>query len=81
MAAKEGADTMAVARTEDGRRMLVHLGGEGDYTADLNVKDASGAARATLIGEIGAADFIQSAVAFALRFTRRRASRDSEASS
>jgi len=81
MAAEGGADTMAVARTEDGRRMLVQLGGEGDYTADLDIKDASGAARATLIGEIGAADFIQSAVAFALRVTRRRALRDSEASS
>lgn len=74
-------DAMAVARTEDGRRLLVHFGGDAeDYTADLDVKDASGTARATLIGEVGAVDFVQCAAAFALRASRRRALQDPESS-
>jgi hypothetical protein len=75
-------DAMAIARGDDGRRFLVHFTAEAqDYTADLDVRDASGAARATLIGEVGAADFVQTAAAFALRVSRRRALRDLEPSS
>lgn len=79
--ANGSADAMAIAQTENGRRLLVHVGGATDYTADLDIKDASGSVRGTLIGEIGAADFVQSAAAFALRVSRRRALRDSELSS
>ena len=79
LVASGAIDTMAIARGEDGRRFLVHLTtGAQDYTADLDVRDASGVARATLIGEVGAADFVQTAAAFALRVSRRRALRDLE---
>jgi len=75
-------DAMGIARAEDGRRFLVHLAADArDYTTDVDVRDASGAARATLIGEVGAADFVQTAAAFALRVSRSRALRDSELSS
>jgi hypothetical protein len=80
MAAIGATDAMAVAEADDGRRLLVHLGADAqDYTADLDVGDASGArVRAALIGEIGAADFVASAAAFALRVSRRRTLRESE---
>lgn len=82
VAASGAKDAMAIARGDDGRRFLVHLTTSAqDYTADLDVRDASGAARATLIGEVGAADFVQTAAAFAVRLNRRRALRDLELSS
>lgn len=79
LAASGAIDAMAIVRAEDGRRFLVHLAaGIQDYTADLDVRDASGVARATLIGEVGAADFVQAAAAFAVRVNRRRALRELE---
>ena len=82
LAAAGAVDAMAVARSDDGRRFLVHLAaGAQDYTADLDVRDASGVGRATLIGEVGAADFIQTAASFAVRVNRRRTLRDLELSS
>ena len=82
LAASGAVDSMAIARGDDGRRFLVHLTtGAQDYTADLDVRDASGVARAALIGEVGAGDFVQTAAAFAHRVSRRRSHRDLELSS
>jgi hypothetical protein len=82
LAAEAATDTMVIARTEDGRRFLTHLtAGAQDYTADVEVRESGRAAPATLIGEVGAADFVQTAAAFALRVSRRRAQRDLETSS
>jgi hypothetical protein len=75
-------NAMVIARGQDGRRFLVHLASDArEYTADVEVRDASGAAPATLIGEVGAADFVQTSAAFALRVSRLRAAHDSELSS
>ncbi len=75
-------DVMAIASTVDGRRLLVSFGGGAeDYTADVEVRDGSEVARVALVGEVGAADFVQSAAAFALRVSRRRTVREEEASS
>jgi hypothetical protein len=74
------SDVMAIAAAQDGRRLLVHLGAEvQDYGADLDIKDQTATARGSLIGEIGSADFVQSAAAFALRISRRRALQEEEA--
>jgi hypothetical protein len=73
-------DEMGVARADDGRCFLTHFAPTADdYTSDVAVRNPSGtvpAAPATLIGEIGAADFVQTAAAFALRLGRRRATRE-----
>lgn len=73
------ADAMAIAAASDGRRFLVHVGGEvRNYGADVDVKDSSETTGAGVVGEIGAADFVQSAAAFALRLSRRRSNREQE---
>lgn len=74
-------DAMAIARTDTGRRFVLHLGDEARaYATDVAISDGRAATRATVIGEVGAADFTQSAAAFALRTSRRRALGDQEAS-
>jgi hypothetical protein len=75
-------DTMAIARADDGRRFLLFFAPDArDQAGDINVRDVSGAARADLIGEVGAAGFLQTAAAFALRVSRRRTFRNTESSS
>jgi hypothetical protein len=79
LTASSAARTMAVARSDDGRRFLLHIPLDpGSDAADVTVCDASGSARAVLVGEIGAADFVQTAAAFARRASRRRAPADAE---
>ncbi len=71
--AADAIDAMAMGRAEDGRRFLFHMSGESRAcTADLEVRDGSTTARGSVIGEVGAADFVQTAGAFAFRLSRRR---------
>lgn len=80
LAARGSTHTMVIARAEDGRRFLVHvLGDPRDYTADVEIADDSGAARAAIIGEVGSADFVQTAAAFARRASRYQTRPDPDA--
>ncbi len=77
--AKGATDVMAIARAGAGQRFVIHVAiDRQNKTGDVYVRDASNTASASVIGEVGAADFVQTAAAFALRVSRRRGRRELE---
>lgn len=74
-----GASRMAIARAGDGRRFVVHVADRGSHAPDVRLSAGAESIRCALVGEVGSADFVRTASAFALRTSRRRRSKLEEA--
>lgn len=64
-------DRMTVAQALDGRRFLVHIPASSDDSDDALVREHGSSLRASVIGEIGAADFVQTTAALLQRLRRK----------
>jgi len=81
LSALGATDELVVVVAEDGRRFLAHPAVDSRSTlADVRLRQGTDSIPGFLVGEVGAPDFVQTAVAFALRLTRGRASSALEAS-
>jgi hypothetical protein len=71
---EQKSEVMAIARVEDGRRLLVQLLTAPEQNS-VGITDGTSAARSLVIGQVGAADFVQTAAAFVQNLSCRETSR------
>lgn len=71
------ADAFVIGHVQDSRRFVIHVSAGTSYSANVDLLAGTQRMRGTVVGEVGAADFVQTAAAFA-HGIRRASDRASE---